>query len=725
MSTQPKGDPPPGPPGNGKAQEPSPRPLDVDDTRPTQRHSSITDEHLTTTSKIRRFLIGAPRSVEDPGVFHTLSLVAFLAWVGLGADGLSSSSYGPSEAFRTLLSDQRYPGNHTYLLVLLALATAVTVFVISYAYSRIIEHFPFGGGGYVVATRLLGRNAGVVSGSALLVDYVLTITTSVAAGAEAVFDFLPEHWLGARLPVEFIVILVLVLMNLRGVKESVTVLTPIFLTFLGTHVVLIVGALASRATELPAVFREVHGGFSSDLAAPSVGLVGIFALVLRAYSMGAGTYTGIEAVSNGLQIMREPKVETGKRTMALMAVSLALTAGGITLGYLLMHVQPVAGKTMNYLFADGFAGRFAPGGIPIGSWFVIITLASEALLLFVAAQAGFIDGPRVMANMASDSWLPHRFAQLSDRLTMQNGVFLMGFTSVAALAYTRGDVTKLVTMYSINVFVTFSLSQMAMCRFWYRGRDKHADWKKHISVHVIGLAMCLAILTVTVYEKFGQGGWVTLVVTGLLIAVCFLIRMHYRSVQMSLKRLDQELPTVPQGHTAESKKIEPRQPTAVLLVGSYAGLGIHSLLTIQRLFPNYYKNFIFVSIGVIDSATFKDIAEVEEVRERTESSLKKYVELAHSFGLAADYRYAMGTEAVAEAVALCVEVGKEYPRTMVFAGKLIFERERWFQRFLHNETAYQLQRRLQFAGLNAMVLPVRVLEPVKSPPMDPPSSAAA
>jgi len=290
----------------------------------------------------------------------------------------------------------------------------------------------------------------------------------------------------------------------------------------------------------------------------------------------------------------------------------------------------------------------------------------------------------------------------------------MGFTSIAALAYTRGDVTKLVTMYSINVFVTFSLSQMAMCRFWYRGRDKHPDWKKHIGVHVVGLAMCLAILCVTVYEKFGQGGWVTLVVTGVLIVLCFLIRMHYRSVQMSLKRLDQELPSVPQGRAAEPKKIEPRQPTAVLLVGSYAGLGIHSLLTIQRLFPNYYKNFIFVSIGVIDSATFKDIAEVEEVRERTESSLKKYVELAHSFGLAADYRFAMGTEAVAEAVTLCVEVGKEYPRTMVFAGKLIFERERWFQRFLHNETAYQLQRRLQFAGLNAMVLPVRVLEPVKA-----------
>jgi amino acid transporter len=726
MSTQPKGDPPPAsPPGNGKPGEHPARPLDIDDTRPTQRHSSITDEHLTATQKVRRFLIGAPRSVQDPSVFHTLSLVAFLAWVGLGADGLSSSSYGPSEAFKTLLSDQRYPGNHTYLLVVLALATALTVFIISYAYSRIVEHFPFGGGGYVVATRLLGKNLGVVSGSALLVDYVLTITTSVAAGAEAVFDFLPDHWVGARLYVEFAVILILVLMNLRGVKESVTLLMPIFLVFLVTHAILIIGAVGSRAAEFPAVMHEVHNGFSTDFSAPSVGLLGIFALILRAYSMGAGTYTGIEAVSNGLQIMREPKVETGKRTMALMAVSLALTAGGITFGYLLMHVQPVAGKTMNYLFAEGFAGRFAPGGLHLGHGYVVITLASEALLLFVAAQTGFIDGPRVMANMASDSWLPHRFAQLSDRLTMQNGVVLMGATSLAALAYTHGDVGLLVTMYSINVFVTFSLSEMGMCRFWFRDRKKHLDWKKHISVHVTGLVLCMSILIVNLYEKFREGGWVTLAVTGILIGGCFLIRMHYRSVQLSLKRLDQELPSVPQGHPSEPKKIEPRQPTAVLLVGAYAGLGIHSLLTIQRLFPNYYKNFIFISIGVIDSATFKNIAEVEEVRERTASSLKKYVELAQSFGLAADCRYAMGTEAVAEAVALCVEIGKDYPRSMFFAGKLIFERERWFQRFLHNETAYQLQRRLQFAGLNAMVLPVRVLEPVKVSVLAEPPSAAA
>src|SRR5881396_2644072 len=135
-------------------------------------------------SGFKRVLLGRPRDVLDPGVFHKVSLAAFLAWVGLGADGLSSSAYGPEEAFRQL-------GSHAYLAVLLAMAMAGTVFIISYAYSRIIEHFPHGGGGYLVATELLGNSAGVVSGCALLVDYVLTITVSIANGCDQMWSFLP------------------------------------------------------------------------------------------------------------------------------------------------------------------------------------------------------------------------------------------------------------------------------------------------------------------------------------------------------------------------------------------------------------------------------------------------------------------------------------------------------------------------------------------------------
>jgi amino acid transporter len=677
---------------NGSPETPSP----VEDTRLRRR--------------FRRWLIGRPRSLEDPRIFHHVSLIAFLAWVGLGADGLSSSSYGPEESFKAL-------GQHTYLAFGLAIATAFTVFIIAAAYSRIIEHFPIGGGGYIVASRLLGPIPGVVSGSALMVDYVLTITTSIASGADAIFSFVPHHLHGAKLPVEFLAIGLLVVLNLRGVRESVTILAPIFATFLLTHVILIGGAVLSRTGEVGAVTHQVSSGFSHGLA--TLGAAGLLALFLRAYSMGAGTYTGIEAVSNGLQIMREPKVETAKRTMVLMATSLALTAGGITLAYLLLHVSPVVGRTMNAVLAERFAGAFQIGGIHVGQWFVWLTLSSEALLLIVAAQAGFIDGPRVMANMAVDSWAPHRFAQLSDRLTMQNGVVLMGASSLLALLYTQGDITTLVTLYAINVFITFSLSQLAMCRYWFRDRAKHPTWVRNITIHVVGFILCFGILSVNIYEKFAEGAWVTLVVTGGVVGVFLLIRRHYRNVQQSLRRLDEILPSMPSGMKAAERAIEPGKPTAVLLVGGYAGLGVHSLLTIQRLFPRYFQNFVFLSVGVIDSATFKDNQEVLEVKQRTKASLEQYVALAHGLGLAATSRMAMGTEAVETATQLCLDVSKEFPRALYFAGKLVFEQEHWYQRLLHNETAYQLQRRLQFAGLNAMVLPVRMLEAQQ------PQSAAA
>jgi amino acid transporter len=650
-----------------------------------------------TLASLRRKILGAPRDIFDPKTYHHISLIAFLAWVGLGADGLSSSAYGPEESFRTL-------GQYQFLAIGMALAIAFTVFIISYAYSRIIEHFPFGGGGYVVATKLLGPRFGVVSGSALLVDYVLTVSVSIAAAADATFSFLPPAWHSWKLPLEFVAIALLTVLNLRGVKESVTILAPIFVAFLVTHAILLVGVVIGRAGEVPQVVHEVRTGYQHGLA--TLGLGGMAALFMRAYCMGAGTYTGIEAVSNGLQIMREPKVQTGKKTMLYMALSLALTAGGITVCYLLVHAQPVEGKTMNAVLVEAFAGGWGKAG----QVFIWLTLAAETALLFVAAQAGFIDGPRVMSNMANDSWLPHRFGQLSDRLSMQDGILLISAASAGTLLYTRGDTGTLVLMYSINVFLTFSLSESGMVRYWFRERKKYPDWKSHIIIHLIGLVLCLSILTLNVIEKFSEGGWITLAVTAVLIGLCFVIRRHYVGVRKNLRRLDEIMNTLPTHPASEQRPLDKRLPTAVLLVGGYSGLGIHQLLTIQRLFPGTYRNVLFESVGVIDSATMKGVSEVDELKRQTEDGLRRYVDLAGRLGLNAEYRMSIGTEAVAEAERLSLEVGKEFPRAVFFAGKLIFEKERWYQRFLHNETAYQLQRRLQFAGLNAMVLPVRVLQ---------------
>lgn len=374
--------------------------------------NNIPERRHTILERTKRTLIGSPRDIKESSIFHKLSLIPILAWIGLGADGLSSSSYGPEEAFRAL-------GQHTYLAIFLAIATAFTVLVISYAYSRIIEHFPHGGGGYIVSTHTISKTAGVISGCALLVDYMLTIAVSLVSCGDAIFSFLPLSFQKYKLIFVAFLIAMLVILNLRGVKESVTFLAPIFMIFVITHVILIGYGILTHTGQIKPLFNEVNINLNSGLSA--IGFVGVLAIFLRAFSMGAGTYTGIEAVSNGMQIMREPKVQTGKRTMVYMASSLAITAGGLLVCYLLFNIKPMEGRTLNAILAgEVFSGW------PFGGVIALVTILSEGALLVVAAQTGFIDGPRVMSNMAIDSWLPRRFASLSERLTMQDGVILMG-----------------------------------------------------------------------------------------------------------------------------------------------------------------------------------------------------------------------------------------------------------------------------------------------------------
>jgi amino acid transporter len=644
--------------------------------------------------RVKRILVGPPRSLQDKSLFHRLTLIPFLAWVGLGADGLSSSCYGPDEAYRTLRE-------HTYLAVGLAAMTALTVVVIASAYSRIIREFPHGGGGYVVATKLLGRPAGVVSGCALLVDYVLTIAVSVASAGDALWSFLPKEWLAGKLPTEVVIITLLAVLNVRGVRESVMALLPIFLLFLATHLLALGGGILGHLPELGATAQNVRQGFSHG--ASSLGLVGMLLLFVHAYSMGGGTYTGLEAVSNGLPIMREPRVQTAQRTMVYMAASLAVTAGGLLVCYLLWGVFPLEGKTMNAAFFERLTA-----GIPGGTAFVILTLISEGALLVVGAQAGFIDGPRVLANMAIDSWMPRRFSALSDRLTTQNGILLMGAASLLVLFYTRGDVRHLVVMYSINVFLTFSLSMFGMARNTIRTRARRDHWKRQAGLFVFGFLLCASILVITTLEKFTEGGWITLLVTSTLVALCFLIQRHYRRLGAKLRKLFAELESIPTAGERVAPPLDPTQPTAALLVGGYGGLGIHALLAAWRAFPGHFKNVVFLSVGVLDSGEFKGEGAVDAIRERTRGDLEKYVELAERLGIAATYRLGVGIDAVDEAEKLCLQVAEQFPQTTYFAGKVIFHRERWYDRILHNETAFAIQKRLQWDNKTMVVLPARV-----------------
>src|SRR5262245_16661242 len=514
-------------------------------------------------AKLRELLFGAPRNLFDPRIHQHMALVAFFAWVGLGSDGLSSSCYGPEEIFRQL-------GVHQHLALYLVAAVIGTVFLISASYGHIIEQFPCGVGGSLVATKLLGSGPGVISGCALVVDYVLTIAISVAAGCDAIFSFLPAGAQGFKLLAEFGVVGWLILLNIRGIKESVLVLTPIFLAFIASHV-LLVGFGILRHT---GAMGHLLGDTLKDTlqAVSGIGLDAVVLILLRSVSLGDGTDTGIEALSNGVGILREPRVENCKRTMLYMATSLAFTAGGILLCYLLNRVAFEPGKTLNASLWETLTRGWSVGGLDLSPAIVAFTLVSEGALLFVAAQTGFVDGPRTLAAMAVDEWVPKRFKNLSERLVTQNGVLSMGLAACAVLAYTRGAVGLLVVMYSINVFLTFTLSQSGMARHWIQVRGEGRPWKRRLAVNAVGAVVTATILVITASLKFREGGWVTLVATGALILVCAGVRRHYHHVRRMLASLDETLLNLPMTESHDSPELAVEGPTAIVLVESYGGL---------------------------------------------------------------------------------------------------------------------------------------------------------
>lgn len=648
---------------------------------------------------IRSLFFGRARSLSDQNLFHNLSLVAILAWVGLGADGLSSSCYGPEETFKAL------NGNH-HLALFVALASVITIIAICMSYSQTIALFPTGGGGYLVASKLLSPAAGVVSGSALLVDYVLTITISIASGADALFSILPPAWITWKLAVAYVGVIGLTLLNLRGVKESVMLWVPIFFLFVITHAFAIAYALGTHASGFGAVasdtVREVHG------VSAQVGLFGLMALILRAYSLGAGTYTGIEAVSNGLPILREPRVRTGRVTMVYMGTSLAITVAGLLIAYLLFHCEPVDGKTLNAVLFEKMTAHWPS---TLGSTFVWVTLASEAVLLFIAAQAGFVDGPRVLANMALDRWLPTRFANLSERLVTQNGILLMGVAATVMMLLTKGSVDALVVLYSINVFLTFTLSQLGMVVHWWQVRKTDPTWWHKLAINGFGTVLTTFILISLTVIKFFEGAWITVVVTGALIVLAFLIKRHYRNATEQLRRLDGIVEAAEVEATSPSPAptaADPKAKTAILLVNGFNGLGLHTALHVPRLFGNTFKNFVFISVGAVDAGNFKGSDELESLHKYTDEQAGRYATWAQSHRFGTKTYTAIGHDVMGEVMRLAKQAKTEFPNSVFFAGQLLFAKETWINRVLHNSTAFTLQRRFFLANLPFVMLPIRM-----------------
>lgn len=654
--------------------------------------------------KLKKTFIGRARDISDKKVFQKISLVAFFAWVGLGSDPLSSSCYGPEEIMRNLQG-------HTNLAIFVGMLTVFTIFIISTSYRQIINLFPHGGGGYIVATKLISPSIGMISGSALLIDYILTITISISSGADAIFSFLPGSWHPYKLIFSFFVLGILILLNLRGVKESVMVLTPIFVLFIITHMVLIGVSLFQHLPDAGAVVERSSVEVTGTIQ--QLGFIGALALLLKAYSMGAGTYTGIEAVSNGIPNLREPKVITAQKTMILLSLSLSIAAFGLIISYYLLNVQFLPNKTLNAALTEMVVASWLPW---LGTSFLFLTLLSEAALLFVAAQTGFLDGPRVMANMATDNWLPRRFMLLSDRLVSQNGILIMGIAAFLFLYASKGKVSWLVILYSINVFITFSLSQFGMVRHWILVRKEETKWLRKMIINGVGFVLTSSILVTVVIMKFTEGGWITLVITGTLVTFAVIVKRHYENVRKRLiifqKQVIHAIPEIilklnRKFRNNYSRPVQGQSlKTAVLLVNGYNGLGLFSLFRIIDSFNPECRHILFVHIGLLDSQNMKSHEHMDKMKETIVIDLLKYKYIAERLGLTADYLYAIGTDVVEEIDRMIPEIIRQYPDSIFIGGQLIFGGDTGLSRLLHNYTIFAIQRKLYIHGMTTIVVPI-------------------
>ncbi len=648
---------------------------------------------------LKKFLFGKTLDPFKPGLFKHVALISLFAWIGLGADGLSSSCYGPEQAFLAL-------GVHTSLSVYVALGIVISIFIIALGYNQVLELFPGGGGGYRIASNLLGPHCGVVSGAALIVDYVLTIAISLASGMDAIYSFLPPSWLASKLLIELLLTLGLILLNLRGMKESIQVLLPIFMGFVITHFILISYGIGAHASHLASVFHQnlnsnqnLGGHLSS-----TVGLLVTTAFVLHAYSLGSGTYTGLEAVSNNVNKLAEPRIRTGKLTMIYIAISLSIVAGGITLLYLLWNAAPVPGQTLNAVVFEKILGESNWGHAGL-----IITLLFEGGILLVAANTGFLAGPAVLANMAQDNWLPRKFRLLSSRLVTSNGIIVFGVCAMVVLLLSRGMVDWLVVLYSINVFITFTLTLFGLSVHWIRHRQAASPhWLRKLVMATIGFVLTGSILIITIASKFTSGGWVSLFITLLVIGFCYAVKRHYNQVGKTLKVLEKDLaPTLKVQHF-EPPLMDHQAPTAFILIDNNRAVGMHTLFWIIRHFGRYFKNYVFLSVGQVDVENFRGEEELNKMRENVSANLDYFTTYCHQHGLPAKSYSAYGADVMEQLHKLSLQVRAEFSNPIFFAGQISFEHDTWFKRLLHNGMAYNFQRKLHSEGAQILLLPMRL-----------------
>lgn len=459
-------------------------------------------------SSVKRFLLGTPLSNEMAS--HE-RIPKWKALAVLSSDALSSVAYATEEV---LIPLSLFAMAAVSWSMPIALFIALLLTIVTISYQQTIDAYPNGGGAYTVAKENLGVNAGLVAGAALLIDYILTVAVSVSAGVENIasaFSSLQEH----RVALGVAIVLFIMIFNLRGVKESATVFAMPTYIFVFSFVVLILSGIwkmvSGEVAPAAPIVHEVYPEIPTFL-------------LLRAFASGCSALTGIEAISNGIPIFRQPAQRNAKITMFWMSFILGGLFLSITLLAHVYGVVPKEGQTAVSLIARSVFGD--------GPFYYVVQ-ASTALILVLAANTSFADFPRLSSLLAKDRYLPRQLASLGDRLVFSNGIVGLALASILLIVLFEGQTHHLIPLYAVGVFLSFTLSQSGMVIHHLKLREP--GWIKSLIFNGLGAVTTLVVLSVIAITKFMSGAWIVVLLIPMLVLLFRQIHLHYVVTAEKLK----------------------------------------------------------------------------------------------------------------------------------------------------------------------------------------------
>jgi amino acid transporter len=598
--------------------------------------------------RIRRLLIGRPlasaREVhERVNVFTGLAVFA--------SDNISSSAYATEEIMRVLVLAG--VGALSLTMPITVAIVAVLAIVVT-SYQQTIHAYPNGGGSYIVASDNFGPLAGLVAAAALLSDYVLTVAVSIAAGVAALTSIFPALFDGrVLLGVAFVV--VLCLGNLRGIRESGAIFTAPTYVYLAAIFGLLGYGLVRAATgslpayEAPAAWREAYG-------AQALGLL----LVLRAFASGSVALTGTEAVSNGVPAFKPPEARHAQRVLILMGGCFGTIFLGMS--FLAGRLGILPDPTEQQTVVSQLAATLVGDGTP----YHYLVQISTALLLVLAANTAFADFPRLASILARDRFLPRTFQFRGDRLAFTGGIVVLAIIAATLIVAFKGSVTNLIPLYTVGVFLAFTLSQSGMVRHWWRLRDQVRTWRLRAAVNGVGAVTTGVVAVEVAASKFLLGAWMVLLLIPLLIGLMWAIRRHYRRLE------------------AAEKAETPLDPAAIRT---------RVIVPIAKLNAPAQQALAFARAIAREGAV--TALHVTDSREEAEALRTAWAELPHGEAnlivIESPYRALTGPflryiDALREA----------HPRDTLVVVLPEYVPRRWWEHLLHNQTALRLKAALLF-----------------------------